>query len=76
LVTVAPNILVVLDRSDSMNEPLGTSTKWDAAKGALAELAGKYGQGARLGLALYPGTDLSCATGANCEAGAVFVEPA
>jgi len=79
---VAPNVLIVLDRSDSMNEALGTTTKWDAARSALNKLASGHEAVLRFGLMLYPGQDVACqddgaggADGAACEPGTVLLDP-
>jgi hypothetical protein len=73
---VPPNVLIVLDRSSSMNQSLGSGqTRWTVARSAIADLLAQAGDGVRFGLALYPGTNVSCSQGANCAAGAVFVPP-
>jgi len=73
--SVPPNVLIVLDRSSSMNEMIPGGTKWEIAKAAIASLLAAYGTRARFGLALYPGTDEPCDTGARCGPGHVFVDP-
>jgi hypothetical protein len=72
---LTPNVLVVLDRSDSMNEPLGTSTKWSIAKEAITDAVSRYGDRVRFGLALYPGQDLACGVVSECSSGAVLIDP-
>jgi hypothetical protein len=72
---VAPNVLIVLDRSSSMNDNITGGTKWSVAKAAIADLLTAHASEIRFGLALFPGQDLSCATGGNCQAGHVFVDP-
>ena len=56
------SVLVILDGSDSMNEPAGDGrTRLDAAKAALNELIGAVPEGARVGLRVY-GSELSNVT--------------
>jgi hypothetical protein len=73
--SVPPNVLIVLDRSSSMNEDIGGGTKWDIARDAINDLLASYGGGVYFGLMLYPGTDLSGNEGMSCGPGAVFVDP-
>lgn len=40
--TAAPDVLLVLDRSDSMNEPVDGVSKWDIARVAINELVSSY----------------------------------
>jgi hypothetical protein len=72
---VPPNVLIVLDRSNSMQTDIGGGTKWDIARDAIAEVTGDYGDQVRFGLMLFPGTDQPCNNGAECTAGTVFVDP-
>jgi hypothetical protein len=53
---VAPNLLVVLDRSCSMKKTVGTQTKWQIAVAALNKLAASYQGLVRFGLTLFPDT--------------------
>jgi Ca-activated chloride channel family protein len=47
-------VLIILDGSDSMNEPAGDGgTRLDAAKAALTDLIGAVPEGARVGLRVY-----------------------
>lgn len=73
---VPANVLIVLDRSGSMNENIGGGTKWSIALEAIEQFIGDFGGQARFGLMLYPGFDLSCSEGMSCAAGTVFVDPA
>lgn len=74
---VPPNVLIVLDRSGSMNESLGGGqTKWTTAKAAIAQLTAAFEEQARFGLMLYPGTNQKGNQGQSCGAGVVFVHPA
>ncbi|MCA9679660.1 MAG: VWA domain-containing protein [Kofleriaceae bacterium] len=59
---VPPNVLIVLDRSGSMDEALGNSTKWEVAVDALGQLLTTYGDQVRWGLVLYEGAS-QCAPG-------------
>src|SRR5262245_39695324 len=52
---VQPNVLIVLDRSSSMNEDIGGGTKWEIAKQAITDLLAAEGGQIRFGLAMYPG---------------------
>ncbi len=78
---VPPNVLIVLDRSSSMNEDgdpstSGTQSKWSIALDAIPALVNSFGSSVRFGLAMYPGTQLTCESGNQCSsAGAVFVDP-
>jgi len=60
---VPPNVLIVLDRSGSMDEALGTSTKWLVAVDAVATLLANYGTAVRFGLVLYQRGNTDCAPG-------------
>jgi hypothetical protein len=74
--SVPPNMLIVLDRSNSMNESIGDGTKWEVALEAIDGMLTTYGERVRFGLMLYPGTNESCSEGMDCGPGAVFVDPA
>jgi len=76
--SVPPNVLVVLDRSGSMNSSAGggQGTKWNIAKGAIATLTEAYDGQIRFGLMLYPGTNQAGNNGQQCGAGVVFIDPA
>jgi len=77
-IRVTPTILIVLDRSSSMNQqlPAGAGTKWDVARQAVTDLLGTFGGDANFGLMLYPGLNETCSTGMLCGPGGVFVDPA
>lgn len=51
---VPPNLLVVLDRSCSMRDEVGGSTKWQIAVDALNTLTTSYNGKIRFGLTLFP----------------------
>ncbi|MFO0555356.1 MAG: VWA domain-containing protein [Polyangiaceae bacterium] len=74
--SVPPNVLIVLDRSGSMNDMIPGGTKWDVARAAINQVISSYGSGVQFGLMLYPGTDLAGNQGMQCGPGAVFVDPA
>lgn len=63
----APNFLVVLDRSCSMDKPLqSTRTKWEVAVDALHTLLGAHPTDIRWGLTMFPDT-----VGETCGQGAL-----
>jgi len=72
---VAPNVLIVLDRSSSMNDNISGGTKWAIAKKAITDLLASQAGKIRFGFALYPGTNEACSSGGDCQAGKVFVDP-
>ena len=76
-VRITPTILIVLDRSGSMDQQLpgGVGSKWDVARQAVTELLGSFGTEANFGLMLYPGQDDACLVGEFCTPGQVFVDP-
>lgn len=75
--SVPPNVLIVLDRSGSMNSSLGNNqgTKWQVARSAIAQVVADYGDQVFFGLMLYPGFNQACNQGMNCGPGAVFIDP-
>ena len=73
---VPPNVLIVLDRSSSMNDSITGGTKWTVAQQAIDSLVAQYGSQIRFGLMLFPGTDQSCSQGMECGPGTVFIDPA
>ncbi len=75
-VTIAPNVLIAIDRSDSMNQAIGQGqpSKWTVAKNTIDSLVTTYSNRIRFGLELWPGTNLSCSAGGTCNAGKVFVD--
>lgn len=72
---VPPNVLIVLDRSGSMNDQIGGGTKWDIARDAIASVTATHGDNVRFGLMLFPGFDQGCNNGAECTEGTVFIDP-
>ena len=74
---VPANVLIVLDRSGSMNQSIGggAGTKWQVALAAIDQFVSAFGDQARFGIMLYPGYNLSCSEGMSCSTGAVFVDP-
>lgn len=73
---VPPNVLIVLDRSRSMLDEVPGGAKWDVARDAIATVTAAHDTDVRFGLMLFPGTDESCASGAECSPGNVFIDPA
>jgi len=85
---VAPNVLIAIDRSGSMESSPsgggdgdggrggggGGASKWEIAKAAVAHLLEVYGNEVRFGLMLWPGLDQSCDQGEDCGLGAIFVD--
>lgn len=60
---VAPNMLIALDRSGSMNTTVpnsGNRSRWQVAVSAIKQLTATYSGGIRFGLTLWPGTNTSC----------------
>ena len=72
---VIPNMLIAIDRSDSMRQAAGSGgSKWNVAKAAVGTIVDMFGDRIRFGLDLWPGTDQLCTTGGDCSGGAVFVD--
>lgn len=71
--SVPPNLLVVIDRSGSMNEDAGDDSKWNIARNATYNLMSTYAGQIRFGLSLFPGTNQRCTQGSNCGPGAINV---
>jgi hypothetical protein len=63
---VKPNVLIVLDRSGSMEQNAGGKSRWNAAKQAIATVTQSYDDGIRFGLSTYS----SCMAG-GCSAGSI-----
>jgi hypothetical protein len=76
---VPPNVLIVLDRSSSMNEMITGGTKWNVGRTGIINLLNTFTGQVRFGLALYPGQNLVCESATSCtvpgERGNVFVDP-
>src|SRR5262245_7682407 len=53
---VSPNIMMTVDESGSMQDPIAGSTmsKWTALTGAVNDLLGKYSGSAQWGLSIFP----------------------
>jgi hypothetical protein len=53
---VSPNIMMTVDESGSMKDPIGGSnmSKWDALTGAVNMLLGQYSGSAQWGLSIFP----------------------
>jgi hypothetical protein len=65
---VAPNLMILLDRSGSMDDDADGDTRWNVAKKAIAAVTGRFGDEIRFGLATYS----SCQPG-GCSAGSIVV---
>jgi hypothetical protein len=63
---VPPNMLIVLDRSCSMTNAVGNSTKWNIAVAALNKMTTDFNGKIRFGMTLFP--DLA---GGDCGQGAI-----
>ncbi len=61
-------LVIVLDRSSSMNGVAGTESKWSAARAAIDQVAAAYGDRIELGLATFPYPD-------QCGPGRLDVAP-
>lgn len=66
---VPPNVLIMLDKSGSMDDSVGGRSKWDIAVDAIDSLLAQYGDKVRFGLMLYPNGD-------RCGAGNVQIDVA
>jgi len=60
---VPPNVLIVLDKSGSMDDPVAGQRKWDTAVSAVESLLAQHGDEIRFGLMLYPYGRNSCGAG-------------
>lgn len=72
--SIPPNLLIVMDRSGSMNEDAGDDTKWNIARNATYNLMDSYAGQIIFGLSLFPGTNQRCSQGMQCGPGAVNVD--
>jgi hypothetical protein len=61
-------VMIVLDRTASMSEPLGASTRWEVAKAAIDRITNAFAGRIRFGLVTYS----ACLPG-GCSAGSVVV---
>jgi hypothetical protein len=59
---VIPNLLIVLDRSDSMDQSGGGDSRWNIARAALDQILADHGDNVRFGLDMFA-SDNSCAAG-------------
>lgn len=74
---VVPNMLIVLDRSESMNGKIGNGqTKWISAKSAITNIVNANSDSIRFGLQVYPGSAATCPKFDNgsCNGGYVMVD--
>lgn len=65
---LSPNVMILLDRSGSMDGDAGGDTRWNVAKKAISQVTTKFDAKLRFGLATYS----SCAAG-GCSAGSIVV---
>jgi hypothetical protein len=65
---LAPNVMILLDRSGSMDDDAGGDTRWNVAKNAIATVTTTYDAKIRFGLSTYS----SCLPG-GCSAGSIIV---
>lgn len=65
---LAPNMLIVLDRTDSMGDDIDGSSRWNVAKEAIGAMVDSFGTEIRFGL----NTFSSC-TGDECSPGSIVV---
>lgn len=64
--TTAPNVVLVLDRSGSMETKLGGKRMWDIARASIYQILKTYAYRIRFGMMVFPGTDQHCKQGKNC----------
>ncbi len=64
----APNMLILLDRSGSMDGDAGGNSRWNVAKAAIGTVTGNFADQIRFGLATYS----ACLSG-GCSAGSIVV---
>ena len=63
---ISPNIMILLDRSGSMDEDADGDTRWNVARSATLHVTTQWGDKIRFGLATYS----SCLSG-GCSAGSI-----
>lgn len=63
-----PNMMILLDRSGSMDGAMGGATRWDVAKDAVRQVTEEYDDEIRFGLATFS----ACLPG-GCSAGTIVV---
>lgn len=68
LTQVAPNVMILLDRSGSMGGDAGGDSRWNVAKKAISQVTTKFDDKLRFGLATY-----SACTSGGCSAGSIVV---
>jgi hypothetical protein len=67
-------IVLVLDRSQSMNQEVDGVAKWQIAKRAVRRVVNANDDRLDFGLYLFPGDNASCSRGDTCEPGRRFVD--
>ncbi|MBL8786873.1 MAG: VWA domain-containing protein, partial [Deltaproteobacteria bacterium] len=74
---VPPNVLIIFDRTSSMNQSAGNGqTKLQVAVAAVTQITADYDDRMRFGLLAYPATNQAGNQGEQCGAGSVFIAPA
>jgi hypothetical protein len=68
-----PNLLVIQDRSGSMNQNISGGTKWEIAKAAVHTLTSQNGATFRFGLDMFPDPSDDGNFNGNCKGGTVQV---
>ncbi len=74
--SIAPNVLIAMDRSNSMTEQIAGDgkSKIEIAKQAIHDLLASTSSSVQWGLKLWPGDNESCSDGPTCGTGHVFVD--
>ncbi|MGB1016918.1 MAG: vWA domain-containing protein [Nannocystaceae bacterium] len=73
LISLPPNLMIVLDRSGSMDGDVqGTSdNRWEVAKSAIAQVTSNFENDIRFGLTTFS----ACIFGSQCSAGEIILPP-
>lgn len=67
-----PNVMLLVDKSGSMNEPTATGTRLSDMKGAMSLFLSEFGTSARFGLSVFPDATAADACGVACVPGKVL----
>lgn len=62
-----PNVLLLVDKSGSMDDSISGGRKWDIQRNAIQSIINNFSSNIRFGLALFPWTD-------GCQTGQVLVQ--
>jgi hypothetical protein len=71
---VPANVMIVLDRSGSMDWDIDGTPKWDIARDAVYDIVANSSGQIRWGLNLFPGYDQACDEGQQCGVGVTVVD--